>query len=113
MMETIINNFVLGKSNLSEGYYEIQAQYFQSSIEYGLKVGYSVPGTDGLLVPIPDSVLFPCYTDPDLKIIRRWYIENDPYTKVEPKDINSDGRYDGWILTEGRWKTILFWRSEQ
>ncbi len=36
------------------------------------------------------------------KIARKgdgFLIEDDPYSRIEPKDVNGDGVYDGWIVT--------------
>lgn len=34
-----------------------------------------------------------------LKKDDKYFIEDDPYTKIVPQDINQDGVYDGWIVT--------------
>lgn len=39
------------------------------------------------------------YSSKILKKDGKYYIKNDPYIKVEPQDLDSNGVFDGWILT--------------
>ena len=88
---------------LQTGFHGIKVEYFQASGVFQLEVKYQPPS--GVKQVVPDTILYPCAPDPK---IRKWFLEKDPYSKVEAMDANGDGVYEGWIITTPEGKKLKY-----
>lgn len=89
-------NEVSGKTSYKKaGYHDIKVEYFQHLGDRMLYIEYMPPS--GVKQPVP----FEDLRDPDIPIEdldKKFYVENMPYLKCEPVDINNDNIYDCWQL---------------
>ena len=108
--QTVVNNDGVhpaqersGTITLQPGFHGIKVEYFQASGVFQLEVKYQPPS--GVKQVVPDTILYPCAPDPK---IRKWFLEKDPYSKVEAMDANGDGVYEGWIITTPEGKKLKY-----